>query len=260
MVRMTSASTDQIGTLNRPPVSGFPVDHFDSSFEFLMSPVLQGGGDGLCFGAYDVGIFGLAPLFGEYGPGSISAANSSFGSIAVVFDTFDHGFEGKNSIAIYADGTLLLRTRPTFSLLDSAWHRATIKLRRGGLTLCVSRADGSIETIAENLQINAPARVYGFGLGSRTDSATSEHWVDNWEFRVSSNADLNDDLVPDECRCRADFNSDGSIDFFDYLDFVDAFSLGDLGQVDFSPGDFNLDGQVDFFDYLDFVDVYSGGC
>ena len=225
-----------------------------------MSPVLVGGGDGLCFGAYDVSIFGSAPLFGEYGPGSVSANSSSYGSIAVVFDTYDNGFEGKNSIAIYADGTQLLRYRPTFSLLDSNWHRATITLRRGAITVRVSRADGSVETIASNLPTSVAPRVYGFGLGARTDSATSEHWIDNWEFRVSSNSDQNADLVPDECRCRADFNNDGSIDFFDYLDFVDAFSQGDIGQVDFSPGDFNLDGQVDFFDYLDFVDVYSGGC
>ncbi len=54
--------------------------------------------------------------------------------------------------------------------------------------------------------------------------------------------------------CTADFNADGVIDFFDYLDFVDAFSAN-------SPtADFNSDGMIDFFDYLDFVDAFSGGC
>lgn len=54
--------------------------------------------------------------------------------------------------------------------------------------------------------------------------------------------------------CPADFNCDGGSDFFDYLDFVDAFSAG-------SPSaDFNKDTAVDFFDYLDYVDVFSIGC
>jgi hypothetical protein len=53
--------------------------------------------------------------------------------------------------------------------------------------------------------------------------------------------------------CAADFNADGTVDFFDYLDFVDAFSSQ-------SNADFNVDGATDFFDYLDFVDAFSIGC
>lgn len=52
----------------------------------------------------------------------------------------------------------------------------------------------------------------------------------------------------------ADFNVDGSIDFFDYLDFVAAFSNDD------PAADFNVDGSIDFFDYLDFVAAFSQGC
>jgi hypothetical protein len=54
--------------------------------------------------------------------------------------------------------------------------------------------------------------------------------------------------------CAADFNGDGSVDFFDYLDFVAGFSEG------VSAADFNRDGVVDFFDYLDFVAAFSTGC
>jgi hypothetical protein len=54
--------------------------------------------------------------------------------------------------------------------------------------------------------------------------------------------------------CTADFNSDGVVDFFDYLDFVAAFS-GNEGSADF-----NVDGVIDFFDYLDFVAAFSSGC
>jgi hypothetical protein len=52
---------------------------------------------------------------------------------------------------------------------------------------------------------------------------------------------------------RADYNQDGVVDFFDYLDFVAGFAAGSL--------DFNQDGVTDFFDYLDFVDVFAQqGC
>ncbi|MBU6412257.1 MAG: hypothetical protein KGS45_02180 [Planctomycetes bacterium] len=54
--------------------------------------------------------------------------------------------------------------------------------------------------------------------------------------------------------CAADFNSDGIVDFFDYLDFVAAFSSND------TDADFNVDGVIDFFDYLDFVAAFSTGC
>ncbi len=54
--------------------------------------------------------------------------------------------------------------------------------------------------------------------------------------------------------CAADFNGDGVVDFFDYLDFVDAFSAND------PSADFNGDTVIDFFDYLDFVDAFSVGC
>ena len=54
--------------------------------------------------------------------------------------------------------------------------------------------------------------------------------------------------------CSADFNGDSVVDFFDYLDFVDAFS----SQA--SAADFNHDDVIDFFDYLDFVDAFSVGC
>ena len=54
--------------------------------------------------------------------------------------------------------------------------------------------------------------------------------------------------------CAADFNHDNTVDFFDYLDFVDAFS------INADSADFNGDSVIDFFDYLDFVDAFSIGC
>lgn len=54
--------------------------------------------------------------------------------------------------------------------------------------------------------------------------------------------------------CTADFNTDGVVDFFDYLDFVSAFA-GNLPSADF-----NADAVIDFFDYLDFVGAFAAGC
>ena len=52
--------------------------------------------------------------------------------------------------------------------------------------------------------------------------------------------------------CPADWNGDGQVDFFDYLDFVQDFNDDNA--------DFNGDGQTDFFDYLDFVAAFDQGC
>jgi hypothetical protein len=57
-----------------------------------------------------------------------------------------------------------------------------------------------------------------------------------------------------EGRCAADFNDDGVQDFFDYLDFVQAFSTDD------QSADIDGNGQVDFFDYLEFVALYGVEC
>jgi hypothetical protein len=61
-------------------------------------------------------------------------------------------------------------------------------------------------------------------------------------------------LVSASCLCAVDFNCDGMLDFFDYLDFVANFDAEDLSA------DFNGDEFVDFFDYLDFVGAFDAGC
>ncbi len=49
----------------------------------------------------------------------------------------------------------------------------------------------------------------------------------------------------------ADFNRDGAVDFFDYLDFVADFAAA------MPSADTNYDCEIDFFDYLDFVSTFS---
>jgi probable HAF family extracellular repeat protein len=74
------------------------------------------------------------------------------------------------------------------------------------------------------------------GTGIRTDP-----WaMFQWELRLDS--------------CRADFNADFVLDFFDYLDFVALYDAQD------PRADFNGDQQIDAFDYLDFVAAFEAGC
>jgi hypothetical protein len=65
-------------------------------------------------------------------------------------------------------------------------------------------------------------------------------------------------LTPMVNGCPSDFNSDGSLDFFDYDDFVTCFEGAACPPG--ADADFNGDGSVDFFDYDDFVAAFEGGC
>jgi hypothetical protein len=58
--------------------------------------------------------------------------------------------------------------------------------------------------------------------------------------------------------CTADFNADGFLDFFDYLDYVVCYESGTC--LPGTTADFNGDEFVDFFDYLDFVTAFETGC
>ncbi len=93
------------------------------------------------------------------------------------------------------------------------------------------------------------------------DCRTGMQWVPVSLSRIELNSNQTDYIeisnfsaYQPPAPCFADFNWDGAVDFFDYLDFVDAFSLG------VPEADFNWDGSIDFFDYLDFVDAFSIGC
>lgn len=52
----------------------------------------------------------------------------------------------------------------------------------------------------------------------------------------------------------AEYNHDGFLDHFDYLDFVSDFEHG------LPWADFNQDGFLDFWDYADFVEAFQVGC
>lgn len=62
-------------------------------------------------------------------------------------------------------------------------------------------------------------------------------------------------VVPaEEPECRVDLNDDGVVDFFDMLEFLEAFSQGN------PIADWNGDTLFDFFDLLGFLGAYEEGC
>lgn len=58
--------------------------------------------------------------------------------------------------------------------------------------------------------------------------------------------------------CGADFNGDGFIDIFDFVDYVTCFEGGDCPGV--KDADFNEDGFADVYDFIDFVSAFERGC
>ena len=58
--------------------------------------------------------------------------------------------------------------------------------------------------------------------------------------------------------CLADFNRDGFVDFFDYLNYVSCFEGDGCGPG--NDADANNDGFIDFFDYIEFVEAFETGC
>ncbi len=54
--------------------------------------------------------------------------------------------------------------------------------------------------------------------------------------------------------CPGDFNNSGTVDIFDLLGFIDAYTTGN------TAADFNNSGTVDIFDLLGYLDAYNAGC
>ena len=110
----------------------------------------------------------------------------------------------------------------------------------------------SPQTFAQNANSNALRWGTMYNYWFEADSAPVTRSATMDLFRPGTPSNLSVNLrVP---ACRVDFDLNGQLDFFDYLDFVDALSSNLPGS------DFNGDSTVDFFDYLDFVDSYSRGC
>ena len=56
---------------------------------------------------------------------------------------------------------------------------------------------------------------------------------------------------------KGDFDGDGHIDIFDFVQFADAYG-SEAGDPNYNAiGDFNDDGYIDIFDFVDFADGYG---
>jgi hypothetical protein len=112
------------------------------------------------------------------------------------------------------------------------------------------------QTFAQNSNSSALRWSTSSSFSVTTNTAPVTGTAKLYYFKTGGSLDLTNLPIPGNSvpPCPADFNGDGGVDFFDYLDFVDAFS------ANLPAADFNDDGSIDFFDYLDFVDAFSLGC
>jgi hypothetical protein len=149
----------------------------------------------------------------------------------------------------------LLTGRRTDSFTARAGIESRTSLFHNGATFEV-RLDGTTvftTTVAGRLSPSVPFVVQLAGhetlslITTRAGAFNSNHAC--WGL---AEVTLGEALPP---ACPPDFNHDGSVDFFDYDDFVVCFE--DAGCA---AGDFNHDGSVDFFDYDDFVLAFEIGC
>ncbi|MEO1279726.1 MAG: GC-type dockerin domain-anchored protein, partial [Planctomycetota bacterium] len=61
-------------------------------------------------------------------------------------------------------------------------------------------------------------------------------------------------VIADDPTCRADLDGDGELTIFDFLEFQNLFSTGDL------RADFDGDGVLNIFDFLEFQNEFATGC
>jgi hypothetical protein len=182
--------------------------------------------------------------------------------------------DGPADLAVGLDGTILLcsknvptlyrlaRTRQGLQLLE------TIALPPGTQPGCPTPTDsgrliytdrGSVHELERNANgaWTPQGRLFvGTEVGVFFSFSTSRGSIKDSELPGGARWTENSDEQLDGQRgdCAADFNDDGQVDFFDYLDFVAAFDSENW------TSDFNEDGTIDFFDYLDFAAAFDRGC
>jgi hypothetical protein len=161
----------------------------------------------------------------------------------------DSGFRGAGDSLTY-----LIRAEPPNG---QPFARYALRIRAATWD-AVTTANASINR-GPNITITLPPSTGNWGNSNHTWSTSSKPftlttglsalsiaWVTGYSFTMRD--------IELRALCTADFNADSTADFFDYLDFVQAFA-------DKRPeADINGDGSIDFFDYLDFVQAFAAGC
>jgi len=95
--------------------------------------------------------------------------------------------------------------------------------------------------------------------GCSTQSIIDNFRVDagfTYQFRVAGNSTsaFGAGTLTLSFTCDADMNGDGTVDFNDFLEFLNLYNAGDLRV------DFNGDGVIDFNDLLEYLNLYNAGC
>lgn len=253
VVTLTPPAMGQGGAIARAPLTSGPTERLRAIFDFRMTDN-SGPGDGFSFSLIDADVFTTSVNFGEDG---IDAP----GVITLKFNTWqNYPQEGFNSVGVrYGGGDIAYNTTLPFLLADESWHRAVVDLTPDGrVSVRLGTQAGDMVTVHDQVQLPGytPKRSV-VAFGARTGSAFSRHMIANVRLGVNGANDQDGNGEPDSCGCRADFNLDGFLDFFDYDSFVECYETEVCGG---NTADYNGDGFVDFFDYDDFVLAFETGC
>jgi|GEM_PF-2332704 len=114
------------------------------------------------------------------------------------------------------------------------------------LTEVVSNGVDQTTFVASATQI--PFEAYGETFQVRFTTPGSDV-TDQWYID-----DVRVRIIVDDPTCRADLDGDGELTIFDFLEFQNLFSTGDL------RADFDGDGELNIFDFLAFQNEFAMGC
>ena len=171
----------------------------------------------------------------------------SFAAVTSMRTTGGVGFGTDTEIALYDSAGLLLRTNDDFAGTSGSGFTG-LALADGTYYLAVTPYDSTFANGLARPGIDGTgAFTLGFN-GTTVDSATLGTRTTLWyRFTVGT-------AIP----CPADFDGDGTADFFDYDAFVACFEGGSCPSG--KTADFDGDGSVDFFDYDAYVVAFELGC
>lgn len=154
---------------------------------------------------------------------------------------------------------------------DATWLHAmypgTMWTNAGGDLSTTSHASVPVNGIAQYLfgstaemvadvqeWLDDPSTNHGWAVrGSEMGFSTATRWDTRENPVVENRPRLTIEFTPPS-GCPIDYVPDGTIDFLDYLEFLNLYDAQD------PLADLTHDGTVDFGDYLEFLNYFDGGC